>query len=57
MQLFWNHKGPISAGRNEVIGVHKIWDESGKEMCVVKEQETEVEPDRWETEEVEGICL
>ena len=28
--------------------------ESGEETCVVKEQETEVEPDGWETEEVEG---
>lgn len=45
------------SGREEVIGVHKIWDESGKDMCFVKDQEKEVEPDRRETEEVEGICL
>lgn len=47
------------AGWNKVLGVHKIWNKSGKEINVVKEQQTEVEPDRLETDnvEVEGICL
>lgn len=47
----------ILDGKTEVMGVRRTRDESGREMCVFKEQETEVEPDRWEMEEVEGICL
>lgn len=39
------------------LGLLKVREDAGNEMCVVKEQETGVEPDGQETEEVEGICL